>query len=130
MNFDTWVIGEYGTTITDPKILALMDSAWQAARRTVSGQDIERVSEPEAKAWAAARSMGCAEWIKEWVPQLRTVSGQEAEPVCWITREQLTRVEDEGEDAWVYWAETGHVAEPDEVALYAAPIPATEQEKS
>lgn len=60
----------------------------------------------------------------------RTVSGQEAEPVCWITREQLTRVEDEGEDAWVYWAETGHVAEPDEVALYAAPIPATEQEKS
>jgi hypothetical protein len=55
----------------------------------------------------------------------RTVSGQEAEPVCWITREQLTRVEDEGEDAWVYWAETGHVAEPDEVALYAAPIPAT-----
>lgn len=39
MNFDTWVIGEYGTTITDPKILALMDSAWQAARRTVSGQE-------------------------------------------------------------------------------------------
>jgi hypothetical protein len=59
----------------------------------------------------------------------RTVSGQEANPVCWITREQLTRVEDEGEDAWVYWAETGHVAEPDEVALYAAPIPATDQEK-
>jgi hypothetical protein len=39
VNFDTWVIGEYGTTITDPKILALMDSAWQAARRTVSGQE-------------------------------------------------------------------------------------------
>lgn len=34
-----------------------------------------RVAEPEAKAWAAARSMGCAEWIKEWIPQLRTVSG-------------------------------------------------------
>jgi hypothetical protein len=44
-----------------------------------------------------------------------------AQPVCWITREQLERVEDEGEDVWVYWAETGHVAEPDEVALYAAP---------
>jgi hypothetical protein len=46
---------------------------------------------------------------------------REAQPVCWITREQLERVEDEGEDVWVYWAETGHVAEPDEVALYAAP---------
>jgi hypothetical protein len=64
--------------------------------------------------------------VREEEAARRTVSGQEAEPVCWITREQLTRVEDEGEDAWVYWAETGHVAEPDEVALYAAPIPATE----
>lgn len=31
MNFDTWVINEYGTTITDPKILALMESAFLAA---------------------------------------------------------------------------------------------------
>jgi hypothetical protein len=34
----------------------------------------ERVAEPEAKAWAAARSMGCADWIKEWVPQLEKKS--------------------------------------------------------
>jgi hypothetical protein len=41
-----------------------------------------------------------------------------AKPVCWITREQLQKVEDESEDTWVYWAETGHAAEPDEVPLF------------
>ncbi len=45
----------------------------------------------------------------------------EAQPVCWIERTQLENVRDEGEDAWVYWRETGHAAEPDEVPLYAAP---------
>jgi hypothetical protein len=50
-------------------------------------------------------------------------AGGAQEPVCWITKEQLALVEDESSDAWVYWNETGHVAEPDEVALYAAPLP-------
>ncbi|WP_313064631.1 hypothetical protein [Achromobacter animicus] len=45
----------------------------------------------------------------------------EAQPVCWIDRTQLESVRDEGDDAWVYWRETGHEAEPDEVPLYAAP---------
>lgn len=46
------------------------------------------------------------------------------EPVAWITREQLEAVRDESSDAWVYWREQRHVAEPDEVPLYAAPIAA------
>lgn len=47
---------------------------------------------------------------------------QEApEPACWITREQLEQLEDLTSDAWVYWRETGHVAEDDELALYTAP---------
>lgn len=45
----------------------------------------------------------------------------ETQPVCWIERAQLESVRDEGNDAWVYWRETGHAAEPDEVPLYAAP---------
>ena len=44
-------------------------------------------------------------------------------PICWITKEQLGQIEDLTADAWVYWRETGHVAESDEVPLYAAPVP-------
>ncbi|MBD9433210.1 hypothetical protein IB257_25005 [Achromobacter sp. ACM03] len=33
----------------------------------------------------------------------------------------LESVRDEGSDAWVYWRPAGHVAEPDEMPLYAAP---------
>ncbi|MCA8026455.1 hypothetical protein [Burkholderia cepacia] len=47
-------------------------------------------------------------------------AGQTA-PVCWITKEQLEQLEDLTSDAWVYWRETGHVAEDDELALYTAP---------
>lgn len=51
------------------------------------------------------------------------VPAQSAEPVCWIERSQLDQLEDLTSDAWVYWRETGHVAEADELALYAAPPP-------
>ena len=44
-------------------------------------------------------------------------------PAAWITKEQLAQLEELTSDAWVYWAETGHVAESDEVALYIAPQP-------
>ncbi len=50
-------------------------------------------------------------------------TAQATEPVCWITKEQLEQLEDLTSDAWVYWRETGHVAEDDELALYAAPQP-------
>lgn len=49
-------------------------------------------------------------------------AGAPQEPVCWITKEQLEQLEDLTSDAWVYWCETGHVAESDEIALYAAPV--------
>lgn len=45
----------------------------------------------------------------------------EAQPVCWIEKDVLESVRDEGSDAWVYWRPAGHAAEPDEVPLYAAP---------
>ncbi|ABN88248.1 hypothetical protein BH02_3794 [Burkholderia pseudomallei] len=48
-------------------------------------------------------------------------AGEATEPVCWIERDQLANLQDLTSDAWVYWRETGHVAEADEVALYAAP---------
>jgi ferric-dicitrate binding protein FerR (iron transport regulator) len=48
------------------------------------------------------------------------VSDNPIKPVAWITKEQLEQVEDESCDAWVYWAETGHVAEADEIALFTA----------
>lgn len=94
----------------------------------------ERVAEPEAKAWAAARSMGCADWIKEWIPQLRTVSGHKAMTVKEISNElqkdNFTRAiaEDRGRNpAWFQCVEMGvRMAEK----RLAAPIPATEQEKS
>jgi hypothetical protein len=69
------------------------------------------IDTPDYAVRVAAELSGCADGGK----------GEAVKPVCWITREQLYRVEDEGEDAWVYWAETGHAAEPDEVPLYAAP---------
>ncbi|MCH4581715.1 dATP/dGTP pyrophosphohydrolase domain-containing protein [Achromobacter xylosoxidans] len=45
----------------------------------------------------------------------------EAQPVCWIEKDVLESVRDEGSDAWVYWRPAGHVAEHDEMPLYAAP---------
>lgn len=48
-------------------------------------------------------------------------AGEATEPVCWIERDQLANLQDLTSDAWVYWRETGHVAEADEVALYTAP---------
>lgn len=45
----------------------------------------------------------------------------DAQPVCWIERTQLEAVRDQGDDAYVYWRGSKHVAEPDEVPLYAAP---------
>jgi len=48
------------------------------------------------------------------------VAGEE-QPVCWIEKDVLESVRDEGSDAWVYWRPAGHVAEPDEMPLYAAP---------
>ena len=60
--------------------------------------------------------------IAEWFPRL-AAPAQAAEPVCWITKEQLEQLEDLTSDAWVYWRETGHVAEDDELALYTAPPP-------
>ncbi|MGF6806249.1 hypothetical protein OKW30_001375 [Paraburkholderia sp. Clong3] len=44
-------------------------------------------------------------------------------PAVWITKEQLAQLEDATSDAWVYWCETGHVAEPDEIPLYTHPAP-------
>lgn len=41
-------------------------------------------------------------------------------PVAWITKEQLSQLTDLTADAWVYWRESGHAAEDDEIALYAA----------
>ncbi|MCA8324065.1 hypothetical protein [Burkholderia cepacia] len=52
------------------------------------------------------------------------MAAEASQPVCWIERSQLEQLEDLTSDAWVYWRETGHVAEADEVALYAAPQPA------
>lgn len=51
---------------------------------------------------------------------LAPVAG-EAQPVCWIEKVELESVRDEGGDAWVYWCPAGHVAEHDEMPLYAAP---------
>jgi len=45
----------------------------------------------------------------------------EAQPVCWIEKDVLESVRDEGSDAWVYWRPAGHVAEHDEMPLFAAP---------
>lgn len=45
---------------------------------------------------------------------------QKGEPVAWITKEQLDALTDLTADAWVYWRESGHVAEDDEIALYRA----------
>ncbi|MFY3577277.1 hypothetical protein ACOTI8_31760 [Achromobacter xylosoxidans] len=45
----------------------------------------------------------------------------EAQPVCWIEKDVLESVRDEGSDAWVYWRPADHVAEHDEMPLYAAP---------
>lgn len=45
----------------------------------------------------------------------------EAQPVCWIEKDVLESVRDEGSDAWVYWRPADHVAESDEMPLYAAP---------
>ncbi|CRY35164.1 dATP/dGTP pyrophosphohydrolase domain-containing protein [Burkholderia pseudomallei] len=59
----------------------------------------------------------CAEMLSR-VP---ADAGEATEPVCWIERDQLANLQDLTSDAWVYWRETGHVAEADEVALYAAP---------
>lgn len=53
--------------------------------------------------------------------QPAAAAGQEAAPVCWITKEQLEQLKDLTSDAWVYWRETGHVAEDDELALCIAP---------
>ena len=49
------------------------------------------------------------------------------EPVAWITRDELSNLTDLTADACVYWCESGHVAESDEIALYAAPQQASEQ---
>lgn len=53
--------------------------------------------------------------------QTTAAAGQAPAPVCWITKEQLEQLEDLTSDAWVYWRETGHIAEDDELALYTAP---------
>ena len=42
-------------------------------------------------------------------------------PACWITKDQLRTVEDESSDAWVYWRESNHVAEDDEIPLFTHP---------
>lgn len=49
----------------------------------------------------------------------------DAQPVAWITTEQLASLNDLTSDAWVYWCETGHIAEPDEIPLFTAPPPST-----
>ncbi|MBP0714835.1 helix-turn-helix domain-containing protein [Burkholderia sola] len=59
----------------------------------------------------------------QWVDANYAAPAQAAEPVCWITKEQLEQLEDLTSDAWVYWRETGHVTEDDELALYTAPPP-------
>ncbi|WP_303678239.1 hypothetical protein [Ralstonia mannitolilytica] len=51
----------------------------------------------------------------------------DAAPVAWITKEQLEQIEEWTADAWVYWRESGHVAEPDEVPLFLHPsLPAAQ----
>ncbi|MBR7514021.1 hypothetical protein KC219_28070, partial [Mycobacterium tuberculosis] len=45
----------------------------------------------------------------------------DAAPVAWITKEQLEQIEEWTADAWVYWRESGHVAEPDEFPLFLHP---------
>uniref|UniRef100_C6BC87 Uncharacterized protein n=1 Tax=Ralstonia pickettii (strain 12D) TaxID=428406 RepID=C6BC87_RALP1 len=51
----------------------------------------------------------------------------DAAPVAWITKEQLEQIEEWTADAWVYWRESGHVAEPDEFPLFLHPsLPAAQ----
>ncbi|CCH04722.1 FIG00434035: hypothetical protein [Achromobacter xylosoxidans NH44784-1996] len=66
----------------------------------------------EAKAIAA--------WNRRAALASAPVAG-EAQPVCWIEKDVLESVRDEGSDAWVYWRPADHVAEHDEMPLYAAP---------
>lgn len=65
---------------------------------------------------------GRAAAVRAWNERAALPSDAAQAPICWITKEQLGQIEDLTADAWVYWRETGHVAESDEVPLYAAPV--------
>ncbi|WP_315136788.1 hypothetical protein [Achromobacter marplatensis] len=62
-------------------------------------------------------------WYRDDDPKVlaRAPVAGEAKPVCWIEKDVLESVRDEGSDAWVYWRPADHVAEHDEMPLYAAP---------
>lgn len=63
--------------------------------------------------------------LQEIVDAIRAQA--DAGPVAWITKEQLQQIEEWTADAWVYWRESGHVAEPDELPLFLHPsLPAAQ----
>ena len=63
--------------------------------------------------------------LKTW-RHLSTAPTTASAPVAWITKAELAKLTDLTADAWVYWREAGHVAEPDEVPLCAAVLSAAQ----
>jgi len=102
----------------------------QYLAKTYSNAEATEDERADCITWANANGFTkyhesmCAAWEERGrrAAASQPAAGQETpEPVCWITKEQLEQLEDLTSDAWVYWRETGHVAEDDELALYTAP---------
>ncbi|VWB97332.1 hypothetical protein [Burkholderia lata] len=114
----------FGRPVGDPSQEAGGVMVTLAALCLANGLDMHAAGETElARVWTKVEQIRAKQAAKPKHSPLPEAPAQAAQPVCWIERSQLDQLEDLTSDAWVYWRETGHVAEDDELALYLAPPP-------
>jgi hypothetical protein len=91
-------------------------------------RDLDAVAD-EVPPKSEAAPVAVSDTVKDALDEATAAQADGREPIVWISAEQLHQAVELTSDAWVYWRESGHVAEPDEIPLFvgtvdeATPVP-------